>query len=86
MNWLRQPRNTDWLLVIDNVDGEHDLRNEDTYDVKHYLSGADHGAVLITTRLAQLEQLGDSQHLGRVTRDQAKAILKVWYEKECGAL
>lgn len=86
MKWLAQPRNTDWLLIIDNVDREHDLRNKDTYDVKHYLSGADHGAVLITTTLAKLEQLGDSQQLRKVDRDQAEAILQVWYRKQYGKL
>ena len=86
MNWLRQPRNTDWLFIIDNVDREYDPDNEDTYDVTHYFSGADHGAVLITTRLANLEQLGDSQQLKKVDRHQAEAILQVWSRRQHGKL
>ena len=88
MSWLAQSCNTDWLLIIDNVDREYDPRNPDpnAYDVTRYFSGADHGAVLITTRLAMLEQLGDSQHLGNVNRDQAKAILQVWSRREYGKL
>ena len=60
LDWLAKPENTDWLLIIDNVDREHNSRTSDpeAYDVKRYFSGADHGAVLITTRLAKLEQLG----------------------------
>ena len=88
MDWLAQPDNADWLLIIDNVDREYNPRNPDpnAYDVKRYLSGADHGAVLITTRLAKLEQLGDSQQLGKVDRDQAEAIFQSWYRREYGKI
>ena len=48
--------------------------------------GADHGSVLVTTRLARLEQLGDSQQLGKVDETQAKAILESWYKKKHGKL
>ncbi|MCJ1236425.1 hypothetical protein MMC14_004406, partial [Varicellaria rhodocarpa] len=63
MDWLAQPNNTGWLLIFDNVDREHSRHNPDSdaYDIKRYLPGADYGAVLITTRLANLEQLGDSR-------------------------
>ncbi len=88
MDWLAQPHNVDWLLIIDNVDRDYDPRNPDpdAYDVKRYLSGADHGAVLITTRLAKLKQLGDSQQLGKVDRNQAEAIFQSWYRREYGKM
>jgi hypothetical protein len=86
MGWLSQPDNTAWLLIFDNVDREYDLRDAASYayDVRRYFSGADHGSVLTTTRLARLEQLGDSQLVGKVNRDQAEAIFQNWYKGKYG--
>jgi hypothetical protein len=86
MGWLARPDNTAWLLIFDNVDREYNEPGGDTdaYDVRLYLSGADHGSVLITTRLARLKQLGDSQPLTKVSQEQAKAILECWYKIEQG--
>lgn len=86
MSWLAQPGNTNWLLIFDNVDRECNPCNwdPDTYDVRRYLSGADHGATLITTRLARLEQIGDSQHLGKVDKSQAESIFRSWYKRNYG--
>ncbi|KAF2726462.1 FabD/lysophospholipase-like protein, partial [Polyplosphaeria fusca] len=82
MDWLAQPDNTSWLLVFDNVDREYNTQDTDpeAYDIRRYLSGADHGSVLVTTRLARLEQLGTSQQLGKVNKDQAQAIFDCWYD------
>jgi len=86
MGWLARPDNTTWLLIFDNVDREYSAQggDPDAYDVRQYLSGADWGSVLITTRLARLQQLGDSHHLGKVDEEQARAILQNWYKKEHG--
>jgi hypothetical protein len=88
MAWLTLPDNTAWLLIFDNVDREYKAQGGDpnAYDVKRYLSGADHGSVLVTTRLARLEQLGDSQQLGKVSKRQGQAILESWYKKKHGKL
>ncbi|USP81646.1 hypothetical protein yc1106_08920 [Curvularia clavata] len=87
MSWLSQTDNTTWLLIIDNVDREYSSQGgqPEAYDVRNYLSGADHGSVLITTRLARLEQLGESQQLGRVDNAQARAIFESWYRKKYDA-
>lgn len=76
MGWLAQPDNTAWLLIFDNVNREYSPQggDPDAYDVRQYFSGADHGSVLITTRLARLEQLGEPQQLSRVDEEQARAI------------
>jgi hypothetical protein len=86
LGWLARPDNTDWLVVFDNVDREYGQHISDplAYDVQRYFSGADHGSVLITTRLAGLEQLGASQQLNKVDRSQAQAILESWYKKSYG--
>lgn len=88
MDWLAQRLNTDWLLIIDNVDREYNPRDPDpdAYDVGRYLSGANHGAVLITTRLAQLEQLEDSQPLGKVDKNQSEAIFQSRYKRAYGEM
>jgi hypothetical protein len=86
MGWLARPDNTAWLLIFDNVDREFNELGGDTdaYDVRRYLPVADHGSVLITTRLARLKQLGDSQPLTKVGQEQARAILECWYTTEEG--
>ncbi|KAI9666161.1 MAG: hypothetical protein M1821_004096 [Bathelium mastoideum] len=84
MGWLKQPDNSSWLLIFDNVDLDYNQRPADpgAYDVRRFLSGADHGSVLITTRLARLEQLGEPHELRKVDTAQAWAILDIWYKRE----
>jgi hypothetical protein len=87
LGWLGRPENTKWLLVFDNVDREYEEGGDaDAYDIIQYFPMADHGSILITTRLASLEQLGTVQHVGKVSRAQAGAILKTWYKKNTGRL
>ncbi|KAI4767751.1 purine and uridine phosphorylase [Aureobasidium sp. EXF-3400] len=56
MDWLSLPSNRQWLLVIDNVDRDHTTKVKDplAYDVKQYLPAADHGNMLVTSRLSTL--------------------------------
>jgi hypothetical protein len=88
MAWLARPDNTDWLLIFDNVDRAYEQQDgdPDAYDVTRYLSGAEHGSVLVTTRLARLEQLGESWQLGKVSKKQAQTIFESWYKKKYGKL
>ena len=83
IGWLAQPDNTGWLLIFDNVDREYNPRrpDPDSYDVRHHFSCIDHGAILVTTRLAKLEQLETSQQLGKVDKNQSEAIFQIWYER-----
>jgi hypothetical protein len=86
LKWLALPDNPDWLIVLDNVDREYDGPTPDpqAYDVRQYFPDADHGSILITTRLAKLEQLGGSQRVNKVDPTQAEAMLKSWYKKSYG--
>jgi hypothetical protein len=72
LTWLARPDNNAWLLIFDNVDREHRVQGGDpqAYDVKRYLPGADHGSVIVTTRLAR----------------QAQAIFESWYKEKYGNL
>ncbi|KAF2622623.1 hypothetical protein BU25DRAFT_415117 [Macroventuria anomochaeta] len=86
LGWLSIADNSDWLLVVDNVDRDDRQRKEDTeaYNVEEYLPEADHGSVLITTRLWHLGQLGERWEVRKVDKEQAQAIFKMWYGRGVG--
>ncbi|CAI6337850.1 unnamed protein product [Periconia digitata] len=87
LQWLEIPDNDKWLLIVDNVDRNYERREEDpdAYDIEAYLPNADHGSVLITTRLASLGQLDQRLEVKKVDTDQARAIFEVWYGKSIGS-
>ncbi|KAK3613270.1 hypothetical protein LTR56_027983, partial [Elasticomyces elasticus] len=74
LRWLSIPSNK----FIDNVDLEYEgpSKDEQGYDPGGVIPDADHGSVLITTRLAGRARLRDSLHLGHVNDVEAKAILQ----------
>jgi nucleoside phosphorylase len=86
LGWLSMTDNSDWLLVVDNVDRDDRQREEDAeaYNVEEYLPEADHGSVLITTRLPHLGQLGERWEVRKVDKEQAQAIFKTWFGKSVG--
>jgi hypothetical protein len=86
LGWLSIADNSDWLLVVDNVDRDNQRREEDAeaYDVEEYLPEADHGSVLITTRLWHLGQLGERWEVRKVDKEQAQDIFKTWYGRGVG--
>jgi hypothetical protein len=77
LDWLSLPSNRKWLLVVDNVDRDHTAKVKDSlaYDVKQYLPTADHGSVLVTSRLSTLVAPQNSLRLTAVDCDQGRAIL-----------
>ncbi|KAF5528920.1 ankyrin 3, partial [Fusarium mexicanum] len=82
MEWLARPSNTQWLLIFDNVDQDHEQGGATgAYDIRKYLPG-DHGSILITTRLSRLHQLGSSVPLTNVDYDQSRAILQSWHGEQ----
>jgi hypothetical protein len=76
--WLSISSNAHWLLLIDNVDRDHRDRDDlQAYNVQSYLPHADHGSILITSRLAGLQRLlGSGVKVGTVAAEQARAILE----------
>ena len=75
--WLSIQSNPHWLLLIDNVDRDHHDRGySQAYNVQAYFPHADHGSVLITSRLASLQRLGLGVKVGTVAADQSRAILE----------
>ncbi|XP_014554864.1 hypothetical protein COCVIDRAFT_39337 [Bipolaris victoriae FI3] len=80
LQWLSMSLNSHWLLIIDNVDSDYHNHNQDdlpAYDVEYYFPHADHGSILITSRLASLQQLGSGVQVGAVTEEQGRAILEI---------
>lgn len=75
--WLALEGNHKWLVVIDNVDRECQSDDEDpqAYDVSSFFPNADHGSLLITTRLPSLGELGLSTRVGMLTLDQSLELL-----------
>ncbi|KAJ4982818.1 Kinesin light chain 6 [Stagonosporopsis vannaccii] len=76
LGWLSITDDSDWLLVVDNIDRDERHREEDTkvYNVEEYLPETDHGSVLITARLHHLGQLGERWEV-----KPARAIFETWY-------
>jgi hypothetical protein len=82
--WLSQPSNTNWLIVIDNIDRDlrGKMKDDQAYDYHEFLSHADHGTVLITTRLRRLQRPNASLHLGVVDDLLAKEMVETRVHRE----
>jgi hypothetical protein len=76
--WLSIQSNPYWLLLIDNVDRDHyDREDSQAYNVQTYFPHADHGSILVTSRLSSLQRLlGSGVKVGTVAAGQARAILE----------
>jgi len=72
--------NTGWLLVLDNVDREWQgvggRADPQAYDLKKFLPPADHGSVLITTRLGRLQRAKASLRMDAVPNDVGREMLE----------
>ena len=77
LRWLSCEENHRWLAVFDNVDREYPSRVGDSqaYDITSFLPTADHGSVLITTRLASLGEIGMSKKVQILDLEQALELL-----------
>ncbi|KAL9024121.1 MAG: hypothetical protein Q9196_006743 [Gyalolechia fulgens] len=76
IRWLGLEKNRRWLMVFDNVD--RDVQNDDdgqAYSVTSFLPAADHGSILITTRLPSLGEMGKSTEVTSLGLDQALELL-----------
>ena len=77
LSWLDLEGNHRWLMIFDNVDrmvrsGEEDPQ---AFEVESFLPRADHGSVLITTRLPSLRGKGQSTEVESLKLDQAQELL-----------
>ncbi|KAJ5899929.1 hypothetical protein N7495_004673 [Penicillium taxi] len=62
LKWLESDGNSRWLIIFDNIDQyspiDSGIRN--AYDIGKFFPTADHGSILITSRLQALTELGQS--------------------------
>ena len=77
LKWLALRENRRWLMIVDNVDREYSANAEDpqSFDILSFLPPADHGCVLITTRLQSLKEIGQSTEISRLDLEQALELL-----------
>jgi hypothetical protein len=79
--WLSLEANTGWLLILDNIDrewqGASERADPQAYGFKDYLPPADHGNVLITTRLGRLQRAKASLRLGEVDNNVGREMLEL---------
>lgn len=79
LEWLEKERNSRWLLIYDNVD-QSPLQNEDSghgevYDVSEFMPTADHGSIIITTRITHLLELGQGHAVQKLSPRDARHLL-----------
>ena len=77
--WLARKGNRQWLMIFDNVDQDYQTdqsaEDPDAYDLASYFPHADHGSILVTTRLSSLGEIGKSTEVTRLNQEQAINIL-----------
>jgi len=78
LRWLALERNRRWLMIFDNVDRDIQSAEEDAqaYSVTSFLPPADHGSILVTTRLPSMGEIGKSTEVARLRQDQALELLR----------
>lgn len=77
ISWLAEEGNEDWMIVVDNLDCDWRRGNDQlAFDYTEILPDADHGNVIITTRLADLESPNASLHLDRLDEGQARSLIE----------
>ncbi|KAL4921410.1 hypothetical protein BDW62DRAFT_174633 [Aspergillus aurantiobrunneus] len=74
LQWLAFPANNRWLLIFDNVE-QYFPGTDDGYDVAHFFPPANHGSILITSRLLKLSELGESFPLEKLNPTHATQLL-----------
>lgn len=74
LRWLSSAGNSRWLVVLDNID-QYSPGINDGYDIGNFLPTADHGSILITSRLQSITELGRSFPLGGLDFEDAIALL-----------
>ncbi|KAL4972232.1 hypothetical protein BDW66DRAFT_164314 [Aspergillus desertorum] len=77
LQWLARPGNTRWLIIFDNIDQYSPIQGHGHcgYDVYGFFPKADHGSIMITSRLQGLTELGKSFPVQRLMHKDATQLL-----------
>lgn len=75
--WLAKPDNTRWLIIFDNIDRYSLVQGHDDskYDLHEFFPNADHGSIIITSRLRELTELGKSFPVQKLMHADATRLL-----------
>ncbi|RAQ74352.1 tetratricopeptide repeat domain protein [Aspergillus flavus] len=75
--WLAKPDNTRWLIIFDNIDQYSLVQGHDDskYDLYEFFPNADHGSIIITSRLRKLTELGKSFPVHKLSHEDATRLL-----------
>ncbi|CAI7595833.1 unnamed protein product [Penicillium palitans] len=62
LRWLALDGNSRWLIIFDNIDQYSPFNSAvgDGYDIERFFPTAEHGSILITSRLQRLTELGEA--------------------------
>jgi hypothetical protein len=77
LQWLARPGNTGWLIIFDNIDQYSPLHGHGDcgYDIYEFFPKADHGSIMITSRLQGITELGKSFPVRKLMRKDATQLL-----------
>lgn len=77
LKWLAMEENSSWLLIFDNIDQYSTIKgvNGSGYDISDFFPAADHGSIIITTRLPKLVELGTSYSVERLDPEASVQLL-----------
>lgn len=77
LRWLALEENSCWLIIFDNIDQypPANIPASDAYDIGEFLPVADHGSILITSRLPKLTELGKSFPVHKLDPEDAIRLL-----------
>ncbi|KAJ0419197.1 hypothetical protein BJY00DRAFT_314265 [Aspergillus carlsbadensis] len=62
LQWLAMPGNNRWIIIFDNIDQYAPLPDYNTcgYDIREFFPKADHGSIIITSRVQEIIEVGKS--------------------------
>lgn len=77
LRWLAIDGNSCWLIIFDNIDQYCPVNSAagDAYDIGEFFPAADHGSILITSRLPKLTELGEPFPVNKLNFDDASKLL-----------
>ncbi|KAL6235054.1 hypothetical protein BDW75DRAFT_230653 [Aspergillus navahoensis] len=77
LQWLVKPGNPRWLIIFDNIDqySPPHGHGDGGYDVYEFFPKADHGSIMITSRLQGLTELGKSFPVQKLMHKDATQLL-----------
>ncbi|KAJ6011039.1 hypothetical protein N7451_002451 [Penicillium sp. IBT 35674x] len=78
LQWLALEGNSRWLVIFDNIDqysSNNSAGSDEAYDIGDFFPVADHGSILITSRLQELAELGKSFMMHKLDSEDSIQLL-----------